>query len=252
MKSTVREAMRKQFLTRGHLKMIAAASMLADHFAEAVLYRAVYLPLALSSSPKAHAVYQLYTILRGAGRLAFPIFCFFLAEGFVHTRSVKKYALRLFLFALVSEVPFDLCIYGKVFYPQKQNVLWTLLIGLGALSLTHAVRVSDRVRKDWKPFLMLLMSGASAFLAYLLKTDYQWYGVILIVLFYYVSHLSPWTALLGAACLCWRSFEWPSVFSFLLLPFYNGKKGRQKGYSFYLLYPAHMLLFYFLGVLLSS
>ena len=65
-----------------------------------------------------------------AGRLAFPIFAFMAVEGYFHTHSFRKYALRLALFAVLSEVPFDLMYGGTWFYPVHQNVIWTLLLGL--------------------------------------------------------------------------------------------------------------------------
>ena len=67
--------------------------------------------------------------LTHVGRLAFPIFAFLAVEGYFHTRSFKRYALRMLLFAVLSEVPFDLMYGGTVFYPVHQNVIWTLLLG---------------------------------------------------------------------------------------------------------------------------
>ena len=75
-----------------------------------------------------------------AGRLAFPIFAFMTVEGYFHTRNLKRYALRLLLFALLSEVPFDLMYGGTWFYPVHQNVIWTLLLGLLGVHLMEAVR----------------------------------------------------------------------------------------------------------------
>ena len=108
------------------LKLIAIVSMLIDHTAATVI-RA----LLISASPDWQpGLRTLYSVSRDIGRLAFPIFCFLLVEGFLHTRNPKKYAGRLFLFALISEIPFDLALQSGWFDPGKQNVYFTLLIGL--------------------------------------------------------------------------------------------------------------------------
>ena len=75
--------------------------------------------------------------LNTLGRLAYPIFAFLLVEGYFHTRSVKGYALRLLALALVSEIPFNLMYGSRLFYPVHQNVIWTLLIGLGCICLNE-------------------------------------------------------------------------------------------------------------------
>ena len=80
-----------------------------------------------------------------AGRLAFPIFAFMAVEGYFHTRNLKRYALRLLLFALLSEVPFDLIYGGTWFYPVHQNVIWTLLLGLLGVHLMETVRKNRKI-----------------------------------------------------------------------------------------------------------
>ena len=80
-----------------------------------------------------------------AGRLAFPIFAFMAVEGYFHTRNLKRYALRLLLFALLSEVPFDLMYGGTWFYPVHQNVIWTLLLGLLGVHLMETVRKKQKL-----------------------------------------------------------------------------------------------------------
>ena len=92
------------------LKMIAITTMLIDHVG------AVLLPQ--------------YPILRIIGRIAFPIFCFLLVEGFMHTHDVIRYMTRIGLFALISEIPFDLLFYGRILDGTHQNVFFTLFIGL--------------------------------------------------------------------------------------------------------------------------
>ena len=125
------------------LKLIALISMLTDHTAAVVFpylmikyevytidFSMDYASMALSQGG-AGWLYILYQIMRrGIGRLAFPIYCFLLIEGFERTHSRAKYAFRLFLFALISEVPFDLAFHGQRVYLYYQNVFFTLLLGL--------------------------------------------------------------------------------------------------------------------------
>ena len=79
------------------------------------------------------------------GRLAFPIFAFMAVEGYFHTHSFKKYILRLLLFAVLSEIPFDLMYGGTWFYPFHQNVIWTLLIGLAGIHLMEKTRKKQKL-----------------------------------------------------------------------------------------------------------
>lgn len=116
-------------ITGSTLKMIAIITMFIDHTAAVILERMLYMQRFSSQT-----AYTVYIIMRLVGRLGFPIFCFLLIEGFCHTRNVKKYACRLFLFALLSEIPFDLGFRGSIFYRQYQNVFFTLLIGLIVLA----------------------------------------------------------------------------------------------------------------------
>ncbi|MBQ7006155.1 MAG: hypothetical protein IJN68_06980 [Clostridia bacterium] len=89
------------------------------------------------------------------GRMAFPIFAFQIAEGFFHTSNFKKYALRLLGFALITEIPFNLFYSSRWFNPYHQNVLFTLLLGLLAIS------VIDKVRKKFTAKTVTLMKALS-------------------------------------------------------------------------------------------
>lgn len=123
------------------IKIIAVVTMLIDHTAAVVLARyliggmnAAALGGTYETWRQESAIwYEVYEIMRAIGRLGFPLFCFLLVEGYQRTSDVKKYALRLGLFALISEVPFDLAICGRAFHPGYQNVYFTLLLGLLAL-----------------------------------------------------------------------------------------------------------------------
>lgn len=118
------------------LKGIACVTMLIDHVGASCLENGF---LSAPAAPAGLAALDL--VLRLIGRLAFPIFCFLLVEGFVHTHDVKKYIGRLLLFGLVSEVPFDLAFFRTPFAPGYQNVYWTLALGVLAMAgLNHFVK----------------------------------------------------------------------------------------------------------------
>lgn len=121
--------MRWNGLTSSDLKWIAIISMLVDHFAVAIYVN------------MADYQFDVYRVMRGIGRIAFPIYCFLLVEGFCHTHDVKRYISRCFLFAVISEVPFDLAVHGAWVYPEGQNVFFTLAIGLCTL---YAISVCER------------------------------------------------------------------------------------------------------------
>lgn len=133
----------KKGFTGSTIKLIAIIAMLIDHTAAVILERMMmregYM-LAMSNTdlmPSWIAGHRLlyfsYMTMRLIGRFGFPIFCFLLVEGFLHTHNRIKYALRLFLFALVSEIPFDFAFRGKWFYTGYQNVFFTLFLGLLAM-----------------------------------------------------------------------------------------------------------------------
>lgn len=121
-------------LTAQELKLIAMITMILDHIGYAIVIR--YPAAYDSSSP----VFAFYMILRCIGRLAFPIYCYLLVEGISYTRSPLKYALRLLVFAFISEIPFDLAFYGQTFWWQHQNVFFTLFIGVMMLWGFEVVR----------------------------------------------------------------------------------------------------------------
>ncbi len=140
----VSEPREKRGISGSTIKIIAIIAMLIDHVAAVVLGRQIMANGLLDAAAGGEArlmswitdngtLYFSYQVMRMIGRLGFPIFCFLLVEGFQRTRNVKKYALRLGLFALISEIPFNLAITGKVWHVGYQNVYWTLLLVLLAL-----------------------------------------------------------------------------------------------------------------------
>ena len=205
------------------------------------------------------------------GRLAFPIFAFMLVEGYFHTRSVKRYALRLLLFAVISEIPFNLMSSGSLFYPIHQNVIWTLLIGLGMIHL------NEKARRSGKLLITSLTRVGTVLLGGLLGlvtfSDYNAAGVLMILVFYFFRGNSLWSFLLQAIGMYYINFEmlkglvFPvtvfgntfeipqqglAILALIPIWLYRGRKGysskwfRQFCYWFY---PAHLFLLWLIGTL---
>ncbi len=214
------------------LKGLAMCSMTIDHAAAVLLQNGA----ACAGRP---ALAALYFACRGVGRLAFPLYCFLLAEGFANTASRWAYARRLAVFALLSEAVFDLAIFSTPWYPHYQNVFFTLLLGLLALCALHA------------PAAALRWTGppACVLAAEALRTDYGGFGVLLILVFsLWRKNRTAALALAAAAMLlhcAWNSY-WPGAFAlFALVPVfaYSGARGRAlPRYVFYLYYPLHLLI----------
>ena len=197
------------------------------------------------------------------GRLAFPIFAFLNVEGFFHTRSRKRYALRLLIFALISEIPFNLMYAGRLFYPLHQNVLWTFLIAMGLMVWNERARQAPL----WRRILRFAATLIAGFLiGTLTMVDYYGFGIMMVLVFYFFRG-RKWYQLLGQFLgLYWINAElmgglvyeftalgrlWvihqQSLALLALIPIwlYRGRKGHSSRvfqifcYGFY---PAHMLL----------
>ena len=210
------------------LKWIAVISMLIDHTAEVLMNHNAALTEPIWA--------QIYVLMRGIGRIAFPIYAFLLVEGFLHTRDVKKYLTRMFLFAVVSEIPFDLAVFHTPFYWGYQNVFFTLFLGLLALA---GIRWGTGL---WKRALALIMCVGAA---QLINCDYGAFGVFFIVLLYMTRYEKKTQTVLGALSLVW---ELPGILAFIPIRLYNGTRGRcGNKYFFYAFYPAHLLILWMIG-----
>ena len=206
-----------QCLDSFQLKCIAIVSMALDHTG-AVLYPS-----------------QIW--LRCLGRIAFPIFCFLIVEGFFHTHDVRRYMGRLGVFALISEIPYDLAFRGVPLEYAHQNVFFTLLIGIGMVVLLERNR-----ERPVKAVILLL----AMWLAVLIRSDYNFRGVLLIFVFY-IFHESRWLAVTAGGLwnfLYQGVIQKYGVLSVLPLALYNGERGRKMKYFFYIFYPVHLLLLY--------
>ena len=202
--------------------------------------------------------------LNCVGRLAFPIFAFMLVEGYFHTRSVKKYILRMLVFALISEIPFNLMVGGGLFYPVHQNVLWTFLI---AMVMIHWNEKAKATGKHW---LWILVAVGTMLLGSLIglltMVDYYHAGVLMVLVFYFFRGRGWWHKVAQLVLLWWINAEvlggigyeltllGQSFFlarqSFAVLALipiwlYRGKQGYHSKWFQYLcygFYPAHLLL----------
>lgn len=210
-------------------------------------------------------------LFTAVGRIAFPLFAFMLTEGFIHTKNIRKYAGRLFVFALISEIPFNLMMGRSFFYPMHQNVLWTFLLGIGMMLLFEKIK-----KKRILPVRIILYFAVIlvfCFLSMLLFVDYNIGGILIIALFWFTGTLPEdktrkkiLCAVIQVVGMLWISEEVVKglVISFdifgitaeihrqslsvLALPIiwlYNGRQGiYNKGVRalYYWFYPVHMLI----------
>lgn len=238
------KAKKIQFLNSNTLRLVAVLLMVSDH---------------IWATAMSFGNWMTYI-----GRMAFPIFAFQIAEGFIHTKNFKKYALRLLAFALISEIPFNLFYSSRWFNPYHQNVMFTLLLGL------LAIKVIDNLKKDISPknigksLLWLALIAVGGTLGFV---DYGFLGVLTVVMFYLCRgyRFTPILQLIGMILInvvffegqvfifdvFGKTVEIPSqgfaVFSLIPIWLYNGKKGKSSKvlqYGFYAFYPVHMLILY--------
>ena len=220
-------------LSGSTLKIIAMVTMLIDHIGAAVLARMIIAGNA--------DLYDAYRTLRMIGRIAFPIFCFLLIEGFQHTKNAKKYAERLFLFAAISEIPFDLAFSAKVLEFQYQNVFFTLAIGLVTIMAYKKVEESPISNSVLKLILQLAVGLAGGCIAEVLGTDYGMLGVMVLVVFYMLRANRFYQ--IAAGCMLFID-NITALLAFIPVAFYDGRRGLNVKWLFYVFYPAHLLVLY--------
>ena len=248
------------------LKNIAVVTMLIDHIGAVIVTRfliqnGLYTAMVNQEAYDAWmlqngGLYKIYMAMRILGRLAFPIYCFLLVEGFQKTHDVKKYLGRMFLFALLSEVPFDLALSGRAWYPAYQNVFFTLLLGLLVIAGLRLVEQHLPGTQVGKRFLRIVLSAviilAGCALALVFQTDYNFKGILAITVLYLFRHRKKTQMLAGVVVfLLMDGLEIFAAFAFLLIWFYNGSRGKQNKYFFYFFYPVHLLLLWLICVALG-
>ena len=197
-------------------------------------------------------------VFRVLGRIAMPVFAFCIAEGYSHTSDQKKYLARLGIFALISEIPFDLAFFGKIGF-EHQNIMLTFFLAVLALMLYD--RVAKGTEMEEKPDYLMMLAGFGfvllfAVIALLLRTDYTFFGVLTVFIFYVLrNHKWPFREVAGVLFLSITRTVGYYIFTVLsLIPIlmYNGKRGKGLKWLFYLFYPGHLLVLYlirrFLGI----
>ena len=202
--------------------------------------------------------------MTNVGRLAFPIFAFLIVEGFTHTSDLNKYIKRLFIFALISEIPFNLIYTGSWIFPFHQNVMFTLLLGLLCISEMDKIKnnkeIKSRIKSIFKLVLYLLISiigfvdygitGVLTIIVFYIFKDfkYAWLGQLISLIFLYIVFFKGRSIVINIF-----DFEYflplQSIGILSLIPIwlYNGKKGKKNKliqYIFYCFYPVHMLAIY--------
>ena len=227
----------KRGLSQEILKLIACVTMLIDHIGAALMPQ--------------------YIWLRYIGRIAFPIYCFLLAESVHYTKSPKKYGIRLAIGVLLSEIPFDLALFGGI-TPYYQSVMLTLLIAFCMALL---------MRRTKNPLLRMLIVIPFAAVAEWLRTDYGGMGVVLVAMFVLTREL-PYRWLIQTFCMApilwmmegmwveicrvWIPVEMLALLSMIPIGFYSGRKStvsREVQTAFYLFYPVHLAILYILTLI---
>lgn len=224
-------------ITGSTLKVIAIISMFIDHTGAFVLEKMLFRTGTLEIGT---VTYYTDVVFRQLGRLAFPIFCFMLVEGFVHTRNLKKYLGRLFVFALISEIPFDLALTGKLFYFDHQNTIFTLLLGILAITGIHIAQEKKTWHIAWRIVVSVLSVAVCSVTALLISADYDVMGVLAIVAIYLLRQKKVLSVAVACAILKSRA----AFFALIPIALYNGERGRNMKWVFYVFYPAHLLLLY--------
>ncbi len=197
------------------------------------------------------------------GRLTFPIYAFLIVEGYFHTSNFRKYMKRLFLFAVLSEIPFNLMMASSLFFPLHQNVLWSFLISLGLIHWNE----KTKDKPVWKRILVGICTLCIAYIGGIITfVDYYNAGILMVLTFYFFRGKKWWNYLGQLLCMWYVNFEllggfvyeislFGSTFSIArqgiallsLIPIwlYSGKQGyhnKKFQYACYLFYPVHMLI----------
>ena len=231
---------RWQVFNGAQLKYMAFLSMLLDHVNNSMIT-----PYLDGKGPLLH-VSNLLSIL---GRVAFPLFMFFLVEGFFKTRSRKKYLINLLIFGILSEVPFDLFTSRELFNKNWNNMMFTLALSLATIWIVDEMkgRLAKKSKALWYGASVLVVAAMCA-VAMFFSLDYDYHAIIVAYLFYLFYEKPLYGAALGYLSIIKELY---SVLGFAATLTYNGERGKQYKWLNYAFYPVHLLILGLLRVALK-
>ena len=212
------------------LKYIAFASMFIDHFNKAIIT-----PFLTGTGP----MVIITTIFDILGRIAFPIFAFMVVEGFFKTKSQWKYLRNLLIFAVISEIPYDMFQSAEFVNTWSQNILWGLALGLFTIMVIDKLKDYIKKRPLWIS-VSLLIVALSSLGSMLISSDYEYYAIIIIYLYYLFYDKKLLASGLSYLVIIKEIY---AILGFATVLFYNGEKGKQNKIFNYLFYPVHLLIF---------
>lgn len=220
------------------LKIIGVICMTCDHISDAIIGH--------------------FSFLNLIGRIAFPIFAFQAVQGYIYTKNIKKHLIKLFIFGLISQIPFTLFLstFTKSF---SLNIFFTIFLGLVSIILY------DKLNKKWIGFILAIIVSI---LGEIFHVDYGMYGVLLIFFFYLFRdnkiNMCLYTFILIFINYSIYIIQSPTyithyinclIFSLLSLLFilhYNGKQGPKTKYLFYIFYPTHLIILFFINYIINN
>ncbi len=212
------------------LKYIAFASMFIDHFNKAIIT-----PFLTGTGP----MVIITTIFDILGRIAFPIFAFMVVEGFFKTKSRWSYLRNLLIFAVISEIPYDMFQSAEFVNTWSQNILWGLALGLFTIMVIDKLKDYIKKRPLWI-FVSILIVVLSSLGSMLISSDYEYYAIIIIYLYYLFYDKRLLASGLSYLVIIKEIY---AILGFATVLFYNGEKGKQNKIFNYLFYPVHLLIF---------
>ena len=217
------------------LKYIAFLSMLVDHVNKALIYHF------LSGEGILQRISDAFDIL---GRIAFPLFAFFLVEGFFKTGNRKKYLASLLIFGIISEIPFDMALSGVFFEPNSNNIMFTLALMLITIWIIDTLKekMQNMSKYIWYPFSFVIV-GIMCIISMVTGLDYEYHAIMIGYLFYIFYNKRVFAIFLGYLAIFKEVW---SLLGFSLILTYNGKRGKQNKLFNYCFYPVHLLI---LGIL---